>query len=307
MAYESAIQTLQSWMTSSCETLSIILNQAVMPEPAVVLPALPEEIKARRWKGLAFPVSLLSGVEGTFYVALDHKCATSLIDLLVGGPGDDSDDELSDMHRNVLREAMQQLVSGLGDVLTQVCGRSAKVVLSEPISEPPVNQEGQLWLNFPLELEEGPKLVLSLLVPSDLMVQLGEPASAPSGRSGGTMSGKPAMAEPSKPSGEPEKARFQPLKASSQGSATGHLEVILEVPLQVQVVLGRTRMLVQDLINLGEGSVLELDKLAGEPVELYVHDRLIALAEVIVVDERFGVKVLEMVKDSRRSRPALAS
>ena len=66
--------------------------------------------------------------------------------------------------------------------------------------------------------------------------------------------------------------------------------------------MGRTRLLVQDLISLGEGTVLELDKLAGEPVELYVHDRLVALGEVIVVDERFGVKVLELAGD-RKARP----
>ena len=77
--------------------------------------------------------------------------------------------------------------------------------------------------------------------------------------------------------------------------------------MQVQVVLGRTSLMVQELIHLGEGSILELDKLAGEPVELYVQDRLVAYAEVIVVDERFGVKVLELVSSHRHLRPAASA
>lgn len=104
--------------------------------------------------------------------------------------------------------------------------------------------------------------------------------------------------------GQPLRPQFEALSPNGGKRGRGQLDLILDVPLQVQVVLGRTSMMVQDLIHLVEGSILELDKLAGEPVELFVHDRLVAFGEVIVVDERFGVKVLELATDRRHLRPA---
>jgi flagellar motor switch protein FliN/FliY len=100
-----------------------------------------------------------------------------------------------------------------------------------------------------------------------------------------------------------EKHKFQVIEPPTPSERREQLDLILDVPLQVQVVLGRTSILVQDLIHLGEGSILELDKLAGEPVELYIKDRLVALGEVIVVDERFGVKVLELAEHRKTQRP----
>jgi flagellar motor switch protein FliN/FliY len=103
------------------------------------------------------------------------------------------------------------------------------------------------------------------------------------------------------------KPHFSELKPAGEPRRNGQFDLILDVPLQVQVVLGRTSLMVQELIHLGEGSILELDKLAGEPVELYVQDRLVAYAEVIVVDERFGVKVLELVSGRRHLRPVVSA
>lgn len=73
------------------------------------------------------------------------------------------------------------------------------------------------------------------------------------------------------------------------------LKMILDVPLKVSVELGRTRMLVNDLLQLGQGSVIELDKLAGEPMEILINDKLVAMGEVVVVNEKFGVRLTDVV------------
>ena len=72
------------------------------------------------------------------------------------------------------------------------------------------------------------------------------------------------------------------------------LKMILDVPLKVSVELGRTKMLVNDLLQLGQGSVIELDKIAGEPMEILVNDKLVAMGEVVVVNERFGVRLTDV-------------
>jgi flagellar motor switch protein FliN/FliY len=73
------------------------------------------------------------------------------------------------------------------------------------------------------------------------------------------------------------------------------LKMILDVPLKVSVELGRTKMLVNDLLQLGQGSVIELDKIAGEPMEILVNDKLVAMGEVVVVNEKFGVRLTDVV------------
>lgn len=79
-----------------------------------------------------------------------------------------------------------------------------------------------------------------------------------------------------------------------------NLDLILDIPLKVTVELGRTRMLVNDLLNLGQGSVIELAKLAGEPMEVLVNDKLVARGEAVVVNEKFGVRLTDIISPSER-------
>jgi len=80
------------------------------------------------------------------------------------------------------------------------------------------------------------------------------------------------------------------------------LDLILDIPLKVSVELGRTKILVQDLLKLHKGSVIELTKLAGEPLEILVNDKVVAKGEVIVVNEKFGIRLTDIVSHAQRIR-----
>ena len=93
--------------------------------------------------------------------------------------------------------------------------------------------------------------------------------------------------------------------SSGSDSATSsakdrNLQMILDIPLRVTVELGRTKMPVSDLLNLTQGSVIELNKLAGEPMEVLVNDKLIARGEAVVVNEKFGVRLTDVISPSER-------
>lgn len=83
------------------------------------------------------------------------------------------------------------------------------------------------------------------------------------------------------------------------GSNRG-LEFLYDVPLQISVEVGRSKILLRDLLKMGEGYVIELDKLAGEPLDLYVNSRLIARGEAVMVGEKFGIKLTEVVSTADR-------
>lgn len=78
------------------------------------------------------------------------------------------------------------------------------------------------------------------------------------------------------------------------------IDFILDIPLEVTVELGRTSMLINDLLQLGQGSVIELNKLAGEPLEVLVNRKLVARGEVVVVNEKFGVRLTDIVSPIER-------
>lgn len=123
---------------------------------------------------------------------------------------------------------------------------------------------------------------------------------------------------------EGEKAQFQPEKSDQssinetvyQGeqsnqdttaqkntrtiSISENIEMLLDIPLEVSVELGRTKIAIRDMIQLGPGSIIELDKLIGEPVDLLVNDNLIAKGEVVVFDENFGIRITDIVTPAER-------
>ncbi len=99
---------------------------------------------------------------------------------------------------------------------------------------------------------------------------------------------------------EPKAASFSSLDPKEPDQPVGNLDFILDVPLRVTVHLGGTKMIIRDLLQLGQGSVVELDKLAGEPMDVHIGDKLVARGEVVVVNEKFGVRLTDIVTPVER-------
>ena len=117
--------------------------------------------------------------------------------------------------------------------------------------------------------------------------------------------------EPVKDEGEGEGAGATAVKEQEgdtnqeEGGEAGegkeaNLDLILDIPLSVTVELGRSKMLINDLLQLGQGSVIELTKLVGDPLEVLVNDKLVARGEVVVVNEKFGVRLTDIVTPMER-------
>ncbi|MCX8042523.1 MAG: flagellar motor switch protein FliN [Desulfobacterota bacterium] len=95
-------------------------------------------------------------------------------------------------------------------------------------------------------------------------------------------------------------AEFSELKKTGVVAAPSNLDFILDIPLEVTVELGRTTMPIYDLLQLGRGSIIELNKMAGEPLEILVNQKLIAKGEVVVVNEKFGIRLTDVISPKER-------
>ena len=109
----------------------------------------------------------------------------------------------------------------------------------------------------------------------------------------GEGAGETAVEEPEGDTNEGEGEKADEVKEAN-------LDLILDIPLSVTVELGRSKMLINDLLQLGQGSVVELTKLVGDPLEVLVNDKLVARGEVVVVNEKFGVRLTDIVTPMER-------
>lgn len=102
------------------------------------------------------------------------------------------------------------------------------------------------------------------------------------------------------PAVEFDQPQFQQLKQAAPTGTIENLDFILDIPLEVSVHLGRTKMLINDLLKLGQGSVIELNKLIGEPFDVYVNNKLVARGEVVVSNDKYGVRLTDIVSPLER-------
>lgn len=111
----------------------------------------------------------------------------------------------------------------------------------------------------------------------------------------------PAAGAAKRPAGaETKPASFAPLEQKKTDAPVGNLDFILDVPLEIRVEMGGAKILIRDLLQLGQGSVVELEKMAGEPMELYIGDKLVAKGEVVVVNDKFGIRLTDIVSAAER-------
>ncbi|WLW59329.1 flagellar motor switch protein FliN [Achromobacter aegrifaciens] len=112
----------------------------------------------------------------------------------------------------------------------------------------------------------------------------------------------PAAGAPAAPAAAAQPAAqsvFKPL-AGATGGAGADIDLIMDVPVQLTVELGRTRLTIKNLLQLGQGSVVELDGLAGEPMDIFVNGYLIAQGEVVVVEDKYGIRLTDIITPSER-------
>ena len=97
-------------------------------------------------------------------------------------------------------------------------------------------------------------------------------------------------------------AEFLPLHSAEGAAVPGNIDLIVDIPVRITVELGRARKTIGEVLGMGPGSVVELNRMAGEPVDVLVNGKLIARGEVVVIDESFGIRVTEIVSRAERIR-----
>ncbi len=289
-----------------------------------------EEIEAVLPEG---PVTVSVGFSakeiGKWHFLFPRPLTATLSDLAMMGEGEAEFDEM--LHPGTLAEIWGQVVATLEMELNALIGGELTIDMPESTveSSPALNMLGESpVMRWNLEIEKAREGFILMIPEPAFAVMFGaspiedaapappspeaasEEAEAPVSTDEPSPADKPTMkAPPPKPSaveqpvvktadfesfGEPAVSTLKPSKDPR------NIHILMDVSLPITIELGRTQMLIKDVLELGPGSIIELDKLSGEPVDLYVNDKLFAKGEVVVIEENFGVRITELIKIEER-------
>lgn len=323
-------------MGTAATTLSSLLNKKVeITTPKV---ELTNKLKLRSDYPKPYVivnVSYTNGLEGNNILVINMEDASIIVDLMMGGVGSNLTTELSEIHLSAIGEAMNQMMGSSATSMSTVLDK--RIDISPPTTdvvdltqedvgfESIKDDETIIKISFKMVIQGLIDSELIQLVPiefgknmvKDLFASLEansqmieEQAEITSEISEDTKEEYPEIKHkeelsPSQTLVEP-KVKVKPVNFSqlqpltSEQKAPENLDLILDVPLQISVELGRTNKTIKDILNFSQGSIVELDKLAGEPVDMLVNGKLFAKGEVVVIDENFGVRITDIVSPMDR-------
>ncbi|MBM7854237.1 flagellar motor switch protein FliN/FliY [Desulfohalotomaculum tongense] len=324
-------------MGSASTTLSELLGQKVnITSPRVWVASKRELIEGFTVPYLSIKVDFIEGIEGFNLLIMKLPDALVIANLMMGGDGSPEHEELTEMEVSAASEAMNMMIGAASTSLSQMFDKTINISPPEPAV---LKDQNDAKIREPLnQISDDTNLVIVSfkmtigdLVDTEIMQIMGvetarEQASLLLQSLGGTemenpeppaekteidsselneiIDSLPAEQEKqpgaAQPAAAPQPAAQVPGPGQYAGEVPRNLDLILDIPLKVQVILGRTKKPIKEVLNVGPGTVLELDSLADEPVEILVNGTLVAEGEVVVVNENFGVKITNIISPTER-------
>ncbi len=253
---------------------------------------------------------------GNCVVALDEEMGAKIAAVAMGQDGSDAV-SVDEMSLGVIQEAFSQIAGGIA---TEAASQTKTKVAVGPVSPTIFTGDtqmldealgasevaavktnlnidglasGEVWILVDAEFEE---------LWSPAVQETAATAAIPvAPQAPLTYVQTPQVSPPAQPTNDVtiKKAVFEPLDKVDTGQFQ-NINLLMDVPLEVTVELGRTKMQIKEILALGKGSLIELSKLAGEPVDIMVNGKLLAKGEVVVIDENFGVKIVDIVSPVER-------
>ncbi|WP_077300192.1 flagellar motor switch phosphatase FliY [Virgibacillus pantothenticus] len=316
---------------SSATTLSTLLNQKVEITTPEVSVMAQEELKKFTFEPVSVQVNYLEGFSGKNVFVIKAEDAAIISDIMLGGDGTNPAEELNEIHLSAVQEAMNQMMGAAATSMSTIFNKRVDISpptihMEDPEKEPEstLGEDPFVKVTFQLKVGELIDSTIFQLMPiqfaKELVDQLVTNESAKEETASTVVAERTEQAEPKE---EPahfedtsqflgyhnpdskqsnvQQAEFSPFEpVPLNQTEQRNLDMLLDIPLKVTVELGRTKRTIKDILDLSQGSIVELDKLAGEPVDILVNEKLIATGEVVVIDENFGVRVTDILSQSDR-------
>lgn len=353
-------------MGTAATTLSTLLNQTVnITTPKVTYMNWQELADSYDKPCVFLQISYTSGLEGNNVLVLKERDVKIITDLMMGGPGNVSDEPIGELHLSAIGEAMNQMMGSAATSMSSMLGK--KIDISPPVANL-VDLNDNNKKDIPEFLEKrfvkvSFRMTIGTLIDSEIMQlypfdfarhlyetfmhdavsgtttstkepQPEQQASDPAPQPQPVQQPVPQPQPVQQPTPQPQQmagavppqgyamppqgyamppqgyampsqnyenvnvqpASFQPFTGGNALPGHENIDLIMDVPLEVTVELGRTTKSIKEILEFAPGTIVELNKIAGEPIDVLVNGKYVAKGEVVVIEESFGVKITEIVK-----------
>jgi flagellar motor switch protein FliN/FliY len=322
-------------MGTAATTLFSLVNRTVEISTPVVSYSTWEELTNQYERPCVFiRIAYTIGLDGSNILVLKEHDVKVITDLMMGGDGTNTDGELGELHLSAISEAMNQMMGSAATSLSSMLGKkidisppSANLVdLTEDIDESVIDEflsKRFVKISFRMEIGDLVDSEIMQLYPISFARSMCEgvthtmemdsasvnidntpapsptPAAAPQPAPQAAPQPMPAAQPMAQPMGQAVNVQPAQFTAFSNGSfgtyQPENIDLIMDVPLEVTVELGRTSKSISEILDFGPGKIIELNKLAGEPIDVLVNGKNVAKGEVVVIEESFGVRITEIV------------
>ena len=323
-------------MGSSATTLFSLVNQKVnITTPQVTLHTWESMAKGFERPCVFVQIQYKVGLDGTDIMVLKEHDVKVITDLMMGGDGTNTDGELGELHLSAISEAMNQMMGAAATSLSTMLGKMvdisppeaslidltdfgdpadiadfltgtfAVVTFRMQIGEDLVDSTiMQLYpIDFAKELQTlfvAPDLASDQSAPPEEVAAAPPPPNMgmpPQGYAMPNMGMPMGYGMPMQPNVNVQQATFQNFSSDiNPMQPQENIDLIKDVPLEVTVELGRTRKTITEILDFAPGTIIELEKIAGEPIDVLVNGKYVAKGEVVVIEESFGIRVTEIIK-----------
>ena len=338
-----------SMVTAATTVFSLVIRRVEISTPVVSFSNW-EDIVASYEKPCVFiKIAYTVGLDGSNILVLKERDVKVITDLMMGGDGTNTDEELGELHLSAISEAMNQMMGSAATSLSSMLNKT--IDISPPVADivdlKETVDEGQIdefltgefvKISFRMEIGDLVDCEIMQLYPipfakemcqgvtknmeldSESITEDSKPISGNNaaasqtntssaqqpnmgamnmGQSGQQpMMGQPMMGQPQVMG---QQVNVQPAQFSAFGAMPNgmyqpeNIDLIMDVPLEVTVELGRTHKKISEILDFGPGKIIELNKIAGEPIDVLVNGKYVAKGEVVVIEESFGVRITEIV------------
>lgn len=327
-------------MSTAATTLSSIIGKRVaITTPRVSYIPFKEIIEECDIPKIVSRIGFKVGLSGNNLLMMNIQDSAIIADLMMGGDGTNANEELTELELSAVSEAMNQMIGSASTSMAQMLGKAIDIMPPEvEVWDNKEEIDYQRFIKEEYICKISFHLSVEGLIESDIMqlytldtvkdivnIVMGEP-EPPKEELKTAPKPEPKPEPKQEPRKEPErrpkeevyyeeprrrepvyeervdvqKPVFANLEDRSERTSDRNLDLIMDVPLELSVVLGKTKKTIEEVLALGAGSVVELNKLADEPLEVYVNGKLIAHGEVVVINENFGIRITQILSKEQR-------
>lgn len=311
-------------MSQAATTLSSLLNKEVkITTPIVSQSTIKSILEESDYPKVVTSIDFKYGLDGSNMLMIDVPDAIIIADLMMGNDGTDvSDNVFGELELSAVGEAMNQMIGTASTAMATMFSRKVDIepphveVLEMEADEEMIQISTDtpvVSISFELKVEglinsrisqifsDSTVLEINDIMLSDKAVTISDRVAQPEEEMK-VAETKPVIEKTQREQVkvEVQKPDFLELSDVGQTDVPRNLDLIMDVPLEFTVVLGKSRKTIKDILSLGAGSVVELDKMTDEPLEILVNGKLIAKGEVVVINESFGIRITNIVSKEER-------